>query len=159
MTDTPTLSYTWGLKKVPLLGGASPNKSVGTLRRWKIDLSSFETFSSLYQVTQLLEMSEVRLEPKREDSVRVQREIYRLAVPFSNQLKIWSFHVVIVQGRQRNVQKSMMHVLSFVFLIKPVGFLTLPLPSSSQTHKVPIIGSNLGAGACNEYACPSRSSK
>ena len=37
------------------------------------------------------------------------RIIYRLAVPV---LKIWSFHVVVVRGRQRNVQKSVRHVLS-----------------------------------------------
>ena len=32
--------------------------------------------------------------------------IYSLAVPFSSKLKIWSFHVVVVQGRQRNVHKK-----------------------------------------------------
>ena len=37
------------------------------------------------------------------------RIIYRLAVPV---LKIWLFHVVVVQGRQRNVRKSVRHVLS-----------------------------------------------
>ena len=48
--------------------------------------------------------------------------IYRLAVPVSkkknnnnNNNKIWSFHVVVVQGRQRNVQKSVMHVQSCFF--------------------------------------------
>ena len=51
------------------------------------DAASFETFSLLYQVTQLLESREIRLELKRGDRVRVQtereREIktYRLAVP------------------------------------------------------------------------------
>ena len=54
-------------------------------RRWKIDFASFETFSPLYQVTQLLESTEVRLELKRGDRVRVQTEreskVYCLAVP------------------------------------------------------------------------------
>ena len=34
-----------------------------------------------------------------------------LAVPvLKKNLKIWSFHVVVVQRRQRNVQKSVVHV-------------------------------------------------
>ena len=42
--------------------------------------------------------------------------VYRLAVPvLKKKLKIWSFHVVVVQGRQRNVQKSVMHVQSCCF--------------------------------------------
>ena len=32
--------------------------------------------------------------------------------PFSSKIKIWPFHVVIVQGQQRNEQKSVMHVQS-----------------------------------------------
>ena len=36
--------------------------------------------------------------------------IYRLAVPVLKNLKLWSFHVVVVQGRKRNVPKSLMHV-------------------------------------------------
>ena len=46
--------------------------------------------------------------------------IYRLAVPVlkkknNNNNKIWSFHVVVVQGRQRNVKKSVMHVQLLLF--------------------------------------------
>ena len=33
-----------------------------------------------------------------------------LAVPVLKKLKIWSFHVVVLQRRQRNVQKSVVHV-------------------------------------------------
>ena len=36
--------------------------------------------------------------------------IYRLAVPYSSKLKMWSFHVIVVQGRQRKVQKNVMHM-------------------------------------------------
>ena len=40
------------------------------------------------------------------------------------------FHVVFVRRRQRNIQKSVMHVPRvFVSLIRPVAFSTLPLPS------------------------------
>ena len=40
-----------------------------------------------------------------------------IALPFqsSKELKIWSFHVVVVQGQQGNVQKSVMHVQSCCF--------------------------------------------
>ena len=55
------------------------------------------------------------LELKKRGRPRVQKgmvEFIALPVPSSKQLKIWSFHVVVVQGRQRNVQKSVMHVQS-----------------------------------------------
>ena len=58
------------------------------------------------------------LELKRGGHSRVQIEMVELiALPFpsSKKLKIWSFHVVVVQGRQRNVQISVMHVPSCCF--------------------------------------------
>ena len=50
-----------------------------------MDFASFETFSPFYQVTQLLERREVKLELKRGDRVRAERDSksYRLAVPVS----------------------------------------------------------------------------
>ena len=45
-----------------------------------------------------------------------------LQFPFSSKLKIWSFHVVVVQGLQRNVQISVMHVQSCCFAHKPIDF-------------------------------------
>ena len=58
------------------------------------------------------------LELKRGGHSRVQIEMVELiALPFpsSKKLKIWPFHVVVVQGRQRNVQISVMHVQSCCF--------------------------------------------
>ena len=58
------------------------------------------------------------MELKRGDRARVQTqrvEFIALPSPSSKQIKIWSFHVVIVQGRLRNVQKSVMHVQSCYF--------------------------------------------
>ena len=55
------------------------------------------------------------LELKRGGRTRVQTEIVELiALPFqsSKKLKIRSFHVVVMQGPQRNEQKSVMHVQS-----------------------------------------------
>ena len=45
-------------------------------------------------------------------------EFIALPSPFSSKLKIWSFHVVIMQRLQRNVQKSVMHVQSCCFAHK-----------------------------------------
>ena len=52
---------------------------------------SFETFSPLYLVTQLLGSWEIRLELKKGNRVGIQKEnvtFITLAVPFSSQLKI-----------------------------------------------------------------------
>lgn len=89
-------------------------------RHWKIDFVTFETFLPLCQVTQLLESWEVRLELKREYRIWVQREMVEFVVlpfPFSSQLKIWSFHIRVVQWWQRNVQKSLMDMQSCCFLL------------------------------------------
>ena len=49
---------------------------------------------------------------------RVQTEMVEfiaLSFPYSIKLKVWSFHIVVVQGQQGNVQKSVMHVQSCCF--------------------------------------------
>ena len=59
------------------------------------------------------------LERKRGDRARVRTEMVEFIAwpfPLSSKLKIWSFHVIIVQGRKRNVQKSVMHGQSFCFV-------------------------------------------
>ena len=87
--------------------------------RWNIDSASFQTISRLSQVAQLIKRREFRLEMRRGDRARVQTEMVEfIALPFpssKNLLKIWWFHVVIVQERQRNVQKSVKHVQSCCF--------------------------------------------
>ena len=58
------------------------------------------------------------MELKRRDRAQVLKEMVEfidLPFPFPSKLKIWSFHVVVMQGLQRNVPKSMMHVQSCVF--------------------------------------------
>ena len=60
-----------------------------------------------------------RLETLVTQATRVQTEIVEfiaLPFPFPSKLKIWSFHVVVVQGQQRNVQKSVIHVQSCCFV-------------------------------------------
>ena len=103
-------------------------------RSWKIDFASFTNFSPLYQVTQSLERRGVRLELKRGDRVRFQIEKVKfiaLRFPLSSQLKI-SCYVVVVQGRQRNVQKAWCTCSVVVFLIKLTAFLTFPLPKTGR---------------------------
>ena len=82
-------------------------------RRWQIDFASFQTFSRLSQFTLLLKRREFWLELKRRDRAGIQtemKEFIALPFPFSSKQKIWSFHVVVVKGHQKNVQKSVMHV-------------------------------------------------
>ena len=75
------------------------------------------TISRLPQVAWLLKRREFMFELKRGGHTRVQTDggIYRLAVLVLKNLKIWSVYVVVVHGRQRNVQKSLLHVQSCCF--------------------------------------------
>ena len=75
-------------------------------RRWGIFFASFSTFSRLSQFALLLIRREFWLELTRGDRARDQTEMVEfiaLSFPYSSNLKIWSFHVVVVQGQQRNV--------------------------------------------------------
>ena len=76
---------------------------------WKIDFASFHFFRDYPRSPSYLKRTEFRLEMKRVDRAQVQTEMVEfigLPFPFSSKLKFWSFHVVVVQGRQRNVQKK-----------------------------------------------------
>ena len=82
------------------------------------------------------------LELKWGERAQVRTEMVEfIALPFQfpSKLKIWSFHVVVVQWRQRNVQKSVMPVQSCCFAHQTYCFLRFPLPSSSWFRKVRII--------------------
>ena len=84
----------------------------------KIDFASFHFFSNYPKSPSYLKTRVFRLEMKREDRAQVQTEMvefHDLPFPFSSKPTIWSFHVLVVQGRQRNVQKSLMHVQSCCF--------------------------------------------
>ena len=62
-------------------------------------------------------------------SSRRERKIRCRLFLSSIELEICHFHVVVVQGRQRNVQKS------FVLPIKPIAFLTFSSSPSSRILK------------------------
>ena len=59
----------------------------------------------------------------------------------STKREIRYFHVVVVHWRQRNVQKSVMHVQSccFVYLSKPIAFMRFLLTSPSSLLKLPFL--------------------
>ena len=103
------------------------NTKIGTLRSDNGDLHENVTenrlrilslFSRLFQGAQLLKRGEFWFELKRRDCARVLTEMVEfiaLPFPFPSKLKIWSFHVLVMEERQRNVQKSVMHVQSCYF--------------------------------------------
>ena len=74
-----------------------------------IDSASFQTIAQLSKVAQLLNRREFVLEMKRGGRAQVQTEMGEFIVlPFPSskkKIKIWSFHVLVVQGGQRNIQK------------------------------------------------------
>ena len=73
--------------------------------------------------------------------------IYSLAVPVLN---IWSFHVVVVQEQQRNVQKSVMHVQSCCFAHQTYCFFWRSCCRRRRSFVRSLLGNNDGDG--NEKA-------
>ena len=64
-----------------------------------------------------------------------------IALPFQSSKNfkfVWSFHVVVVQGQQRNVQKKRDARAELLFCKSlPISFRRLPLPSPLKFLKVP----------------------
>ena len=94
-------------------------KRIGTLRSNNGDAMKTSLKSRrLFQGAQLRKRKEFGLELKGRDRAQVQTEMVEfiaLPFPFPSKLKIWSFQVLVMQGLQRNVQKSVMHVQSPYF--------------------------------------------
>ena len=91
---------------------------VGTLRSDNGDVHENVAEKIDFASLHFLKRREFGLELKRREHNRVQTEMVEfisLPFPFPSKLKIWSFHVVVVQGRQGNVQKSVTHVQSCCF--------------------------------------------
>ena len=55
------------------------------------------------------------MELKRRDRAEFRQRLAPLPFPFSSKLRIWTFRVVVEQGRQRNVQKSVMESCLFAY--------------------------------------------
>ena len=102
-------------------------------------LCTFQAFSALYQVKQVPKSRETRFklvcffELTGGDRAQMLKFI-ALPFPFSSRLKLWSYHV---GGRQRNVQKSVMHVQSCCFAnLTLLRFWPVSLPSSQLPTKI-----------------------
>ena len=83
----------------------------------KIDSAS-RAFLDYPKSSSYLKEGNLLLELKRGGHPRVQKEMVEfiaLPLPSSKKLKVWPFEVVVVQGRQRNVQKSVMQEQSCCF--------------------------------------------
>ena len=77
----------------------------------RLEHTSIPTVSRLFQYAQLFKR-EIWFEMRKGDRTCVQTEkvnFINLRFPSSNELKIHPFCIVVVQGKQRNLQKSMGH--------------------------------------------------
>ena len=87
-------------------------------RRWKSEFTFFQSSTRLLQVTNfvkcrrtLLRLNSYEPHPSSERERKFRRRLCTSSV----HREIWHFHVVVVQWRQRNVQKSVMHVQNCCF--------------------------------------------
>ena len=95
--------------------------------------------------------------PKNYSQVQKAKENFVMAClhpPLNAKLGI-NFHVVVVQRRERNVQKSVMHVQSCCFAkwIKPIAFLTFLPPSQLSHLKVPNLHTHSPLRGCCFEMC------
>ena len=75
----------------------------------KLTYRPFKLFRDYSNSISLLKVGKLSLERKRKDRFRTQKDTVRsILFTFERELKIWSFVVVVVQGRQQNWQKSVM---------------------------------------------------
>ena len=93
-------------------------------RRWKINSASYQTISRLSQIpvtkTKAIYVgAEKRGPPPSSDR---DGRIYRLPFPSSKKLKIWLFHVVVVQRDGKEMYKKAWCPWRVVLLTKPIGF-------------------------------------
>ena len=75
----------------------------------KLTYRPFKLFRDYSNSISLLKVGKLSFELKRKDRFQTQKDTVR-SIPFTfeRELKIWSFVVVVVQGRQQNWQKSVM---------------------------------------------------
>ena len=74
-------------------------------------------------------------------SLEKERKIRRRVFASSIKRSIRKFHVLVMQCRQRNVPRRVMHVRVVVLVIKPIAFLTFSLPSPSSLLNLPFVSS------------------
>ena len=122
----------------PLLGTLrSDNDDVHENVHEKWTSHPFTFFRDYPKSPSYLKRREFRLEMKRGECARLKTEMVEfLGLPFpsSSKLKLWSFHVVVVQGRHPKCTKKRDARAELLFCslnLPGVAFLTFPLPSPS----------------------------
>ena len=100
-----------------ILIGSLSNKKRRRLRKWKLNsrcLKLYRAYSVSFNSTNLGKFSEFNSKGLYQSS-RKEKESCFLVFLSSKKREIRHFHVVVVQRRHRNVQKSVMHVQSCCF--------------------------------------------
>ena len=102
-----------------LLGSLSNNDGDGYENAtWKSEFALSQTLSRLFQLVYFVKCWQIFLELNSKrlyQSSGIEKESCCLEFPSSTRREIRRFHVVVVQRRQKNVQKSVMHVQSCCF--------------------------------------------
>ena len=84
-------------------------------RHLKREFAPLQTLSRLFQLVQFVKCWQIVLELNSERLQSSGKESRCIVSTSSTKREIRHFHVVVVQRRQRNVQKSVMHVQSCCF--------------------------------------------
>ena len=129
-------SRSWILKS--LIGEFTQRR--GQRKRHKLNLHCLRlnrAYSILFNSSMLANVLKLNSKGLHQSSGK-EKESCCLLFPSSTKREIRQFHVVVVQRRQRNVQKSVMHVQSCCFAyLNLLLFLPCSLPSSSSLRKLP----------------------
>ena len=112
-------------------------------RRWNRHgkLASFQSFSELFQLVHSFKSWEIKLKLKKEYRFLSLERYSKMSSSQDNLKLVIYFHVVVLQGRQRNLLKSVVHVQSCCFAYCVFDFLVCVTvvvsqgPYSSQKKK------------------------
>ena len=125
------------LKKWGVLASTTATAAETSLLKW---IRVFSNFSRLLQFAENVKCRRISLGliswGPHYSSLEREREIGRRLFTFSIKREIRHFHVVVVQWRQRNKQKSVMHVQSCCSTHKSIASLTFAMPTPSSLLKL-----------------------
>ena len=112
-------------------------------RHLKSEFALPQTLSRLFHLVYFVKCWQMFLELNSKglyQSSGKEKESCCLVFPSSTKREIRHFHVVVVQRRLRNVQKSVMQVQSCCFAnLNPLFFFPFSLPSPSSLLKLPLL--------------------
>ena len=129
-----------------LLDSSSPREKQQR-RHWlqkshlRSEFAPLQTLSSLFRLVQFVKCWRIFQELNSEGLYRRSRKEKesRCLVFTSCQREIRHFHVIVMQKRQRNLQKKKVMHIEKLLLIESIAFLPFSLPSSSSLLKLPKI--------------------